>query len=69
MLRVARDAVTWLRPGGTLVLAHHRIDFFDFAQHAAGIQDRFLAQSGHRWAARAVRRTGKWIVCSARRRD
>lgn len=66
MRRVARDVPTWLRPGGTLVLAHHRIDFFDFAQHAAGIQDRFLAQTGHRWAVRTVRRTGKWIVCSAR---
>jgi hypothetical protein len=65
MRQVARDAATWLRPGGTLVLAHHRIDFFDFAQHAAGIQTRFLAQTGRRWAVRTVRRTGKWLVWSA----
>ena len=66
MRQVARDAATWLRPGGTLVLAHHRVDFFDFAQHASGIQNRFLAQTGERWTVRLVRRTGKWIVCSAR---
>lgn len=66
MRQVARDAATWLRPGGTLVLAHHRVDFFDFAQHAGGIQDRFLAQTGLRWRARPVRRTARWIVCSAR---
>jgi SAM-dependent methyltransferase len=66
MARVARDAATWLRPGGTLVLAHHRIDFFDFAQHAVGIQTRFLAQTERCWTVRTVRRTGKWLVCSAR---
>ena len=65
MRQVARDAATWLRPGGTLVLAHHRIDFFDFAQHAAGMQTRFLAQTGRRWTVRTVRRTGKWLVWSA----
>lgn len=65
MTQVARDAARWLRPGGTLVLAHHRIDFFDFAQHAAGIQTRFLARTERRWTVRQVRRTAKWIVCSA----
>ncbi|RYD60336.1 MAG: methyltransferase domain-containing protein [Sphingomonadales bacterium] len=65
MQQVARAAGSWLRPGGTLVLAHHRIDFFDFAQHAAGIQTRFLAQTGRRWTVRTVRRTGKWLVWSA----
>lgn len=66
MADVARDAATWLRPGGTLVLAHHRINFFDFAQHATRIQTRFLTLTGHRWAVRTVRRTGNWIVCGAR---
>jgi len=65
MAQVARDAATWLRPGGTLVLAHHRIDFFDFAQHAADIQIRFLAKTGRRWTVRTVRQTGKWLVWSA----
>jgi len=66
MAQVARDTAGWLRPGGTLVLAHHRIDFFDFAQHAAGIQARFLERTGRRWMVRPVRRTGKWLVWSAR---
>lgn len=66
MRQVACDVATWVRPGGKLVLAHHHVDFFDFAQPAAGIQDRFLAQTGRHWTVRSVRRTGKWIVCSAR---
>ena len=65
MTQVARDTATWLRPGGTLVLAHHRIDFFDFAQHADGIQTRFLTETGRRWSVRTVRRTSKWLVWSA----
>jgi cyclopropane fatty-acyl-phospholipid synthase-like methyltransferase len=65
MSDVARDVGTWLRPGGTLVLAHHRIDFFDFAQHAADIQTRFLTRTGRRWTVRTVHRTGKWLVWSA----
>ena len=69
MARVARDTAACLRPGGTLVLAHHRIDFFDFAQHAAGIQDRFLAETGRGWTVRTVRRTGRWLVWSARASD
>jgi SAM-dependent methyltransferase len=66
MTEVARGAGRWLRRGGTLVLAHHRIDFFDFAQHAAGIQARFLARTGRRWRVRTVRQTGRWQVWSAR---
>ena len=62
----ARVLTERLRPGGTLVLAHHRIDFPDFAQHAARIQRRFLAASGRRWHVRAVRRTTKWVVISCR---
>ncbi len=62
MARTARDVAGVLRSGGTLVLAHHRIDFPDFAQHAAHIQRRFLAATGRRWQVRVVRRTGHWIV-------
>lgn len=67
MARTARDMAAALRPGGTLVLAHHRIDFPDFAQHAEHIQRRFLAATGRRWQVRIVRRTSHWIVLSCRR--
>ena len=66
MTRTARDLAAALRPGGRLVLAHHRIDFPDFAQHAAHIQRRFLAASGHRWRVRCAARTGHWSVLSCR---
>ncbi|MEH3120743.1 MAG: class I SAM-dependent methyltransferase [Sphingomonas phyllosphaerae] len=62
MTQTASDVARALRPGGTLVLAHHRIDFHGFAQHAAHIQLRFLAQTGQRWHVRSVRRTMRWIV-------
>ncbi|WP_419808914.1 class I SAM-dependent methyltransferase [Sphingomonas sp.] len=65
MARVARDVAAVLRPGGRLVLAHHRIDYYDFAQHAAGIQARFLHAAGRRWRVRPVRFTGKWQVVVA----
>lgn len=65
MRQVARDVAAVLRPGGRLVLAHHRVDFYDFAQHAAGIHDRFLRATGRRWRVRAVRFTGKWQVVVA----
>ena len=67
MAAVARDVGRAVRPGGVLVLAHHRIDFHDFAQHAGGIHARFLRETGVRWTARAGRRTGKWIVRGYRR--
>ena len=67
MARTARDVAQVLRRGGVLVLAHHRIDFPDFAQHAAHLQRRFLAATGCRWRVRVVRRTGHWIVLSCRR--
>lgn len=62
MAAVARDVGRAVRPGGVLVLAHHRIDFHDFAQHADGIHERFLKDSGVRWRGIAGRRTGKWVV-------
>lgn len=61
----ARGVAQRLRPGGTLVLAHHRIDFPDFAQHAAKIQERFLAATNRKWRTRIVRRTTYWIVTAA----
>ncbi len=64
----ARDVTGALAPGGVLVLAHHRIDFHDFAQHAHGIHDRFLRDTGARWQRRVVRRNRRWIVEAARRR-
>lgn len=67
MARTAHNVAAALRPGGTLVLAHHRIDFHDFAQHAAGLQRTFLKQTGRRWLVRVVRRTGRWVVLDCRR--
>jgi len=62
MTRLARQVVRLLRPGGRLVLAHHRITFYDFVQHAEGIHDRFLRATGISWRMRDVRRTGRWSV-------
>lgn len=67
MVALARQVAGRLRPGGTLVLAHHRITFYDFVQHAEGIHDRFVAQSGAPWRQRVVRQTGRWIVTSLTR--
>lgn len=69
MAALARQVAARLRPGGVLVLAHHRITFYDFVQRADGIHRRFLSDSGARWQTRNVRRTGRWIVCTARRCD
>ncbi len=62
MERVARDVAIALRPGGVLILAHHCIDFHDFAQHAAGIHERFVAAT--RTANRRLRllNAGRWRV-------
>ena len=62
MNALARQVAGLLRPGGRLVLAHHRITFYDFAQQAAGIHDRFADASGRRWSSRLVRQTGRWSV-------
>ncbi len=66
MARTADDVARALRPDGTLVLAHHRVDFHDFAQHAAALQRQFLARTGRRWRVRCVRRTRRWIVLACR---
>ncbi|GAA0662844.1 SAM-dependent methyltransferase [Sphingomonas insulae] len=65
MARVAADVAAALRPGGRLVLAHHRIDFYDFAQHARGIHLRFLQRTGRSWTVRRVRALRRWEVVVA----
>ena len=67
MASVAAGVVAALRPGGRLVLAHHRIDFYDFAQHATGIHQRFLDATNAAWRVRAVRRRHRWDVIVAER--
>lgn len=65
---LAGQVARLLRPGGVLVLAHHRITFYDFAQHAAGIHARFLGLTRARWRVRPGRRTARWRVLAATRR-
>ncbi len=67
MRRTARDVARVLRPGGVLVLAHHRIDFHDFAQHARHLHAGFLAASGAGWRQRPVRRNRRWAVIAGTR--
>ncbi|KQM75843.1 methyltransferase [Sphingomonas sp. Leaf22] len=62
MRRTACDVAGVLRPGGTLVLAHHRIDFHDFAQHAAPLHRQFLHATGCDWRVRPVHRNRRWAV-------
>ncbi|MGR6329632.1 methyltransferase [Sphingomonas sp. XXL09] len=66
MAQTARDAAAALRRGGMLVLAHHRVDYPDFAQHAAHLHRAFLAATGRSWQVRVARRTGRWIVLACR---
>lgn len=66
MRHVAKCVAQALRPGGRLVLAHHRIDYYDFAQHAAGIQQRFLDLTDLHWQTDTVRRRKNWHVIVAR---
>lgn len=65
--QVARDVAAALRNGGRLVLAHHRVDYPDFVQHAAHIHARFLAATGVRWRRVGDIRTGRWRVQSYER--
>lgn len=64
LAQVARDVAARLRPGGALVLAHHRVDYPDFVQHADGIHERFLAATGAAWRRGRDVRTGRWRVQS-----
>lgn len=65
MALVAHDVAGAARRGTMLVLAHHLVDFYDFAQHSAGIHQRFLKASGRFGRVRTIRRTSQWIVQSA----
>jgi SAM-dependent methyltransferase len=65
MVRVARDVAHVLRPGGRLILAHHRVDYYDFAQHARGIHERFLRQTQRAWRVRTVCMCRRWAVIVA----
>lgn len=67
MRQFARRITRLLCPGGRLVLAHHRITFYDFAQRAEGIQDPFLRATTDRWRKREVHRTGRWGVLACKR--
>lgn len=62
MAQVARDVAAALRPGARLILAHHRVDYPDFVQHAEGIHDRFVGETGARWSRAGGVRTGRWRV-------
>jgi SAM-dependent methyltransferase len=64
MRQVARDIAAAVRRGGRLILAHHRVDYPDFVQHAAHLHARFLAESGVAWRAAGDERTGRWRVQS-----
>jgi hypothetical protein len=57
-----------LRPGGRLVLAHHRVDYPDFVQHADAIHKNFLIGSRASWTSTGNVRTGRWLVQSYVRR-
>ena len=67
MALTAREIGSAVRVGGVLVLAHHRIDFPDFVQHAGRLQQRYLRGTRRRWRVRVVRRTTHWVVLSCRR--
>ena len=62
MRSTARRVANAMRQGGRLVVAHHRVDYPDFVQHAGEIHRRFLSASGATWNMRSVVRTGRWIV-------
>lgn len=62
MHAVAAECDRVVRPGTRLVLAHHKIDFHDFAQRASSIHDRFLEQTCRFGPLQLQRRTARWIV-------
>lgn len=68
MAATARMSAHVLQPGGPLVLAHHRINFHDFVQHAEHIHGRFLRDTGVTWRTRIVARNDRWVVVVAKRK-
>lgn len=69
MAATARMSAQVLRPGGRLVLAHHRINFHDFVQHAEHIHARFLRDTGLTWRTRTVARNDRWVVVIAKKKS
>ena len=67
MKKLARQVACRLRSGGTLVLAHHRLTFYDFVQHAEDIHQRFVRETELKWRCRTVRKTGRWEVLALSR--
>ena len=67
MIEVAREVVRVLPCGGVLALAHHRVQFHDFAQHATGIHQRFLQATRSKWRVRNIAQTRRWAVMSCLR--
>ena len=67
MAQTSRDVVAALGTSGRLVLAHHHIQFHDFAQRAVGIHARFLRASGRSWRIRPFAMTRRWTVIAAER--
>ncbi|KQM97549.1 class I SAM-dependent methyltransferase [Sphingomonas sp. Leaf25] len=59
---LAREIAATLRPGGRLVLAHHRIAFRDVAQHPAKVHARLLAALGRTVRIATGHRTARWRV-------
>lgn len=68
MAAVARDVAAALPSGGRMILAHHRVDYPDFVQHAHGIHQRFLSDSRAEWRKSNDVRTSRWRVESYVRR-
>ncbi|MFS0736009.1 class I SAM-dependent methyltransferase [Sphingomonas sp. 1P06PA] len=62
MAKVACAVAQVLRPGGRLIMAHHRVDYPDFVQHADGIHRRFIRDSHGCWARAIEAGTGRWRV-------
>ncbi|WP_210357262.1 SAM-dependent methyltransferase [Sphingomonas beigongshangi] len=67
MRQLARQIDRLLPIGGTLILAHHRITFYDFSQKADHIQRRFLGETRCSWKTKVYRRTGRWRVLQCKR--
>lgn len=67
MTAVAREVARVLPHGGVLALAHHRIQFHDFAQRTEGVHARFLAATRRRWRVREVASNRRWSVLACTR--
>lgn len=62
LLAVAQESARRLRTGGTLVLAHHKVQFDDAAQITARVHERFLALIPRRLVRSFGHRSRFWRV-------